>query len=88
MGFPQRDSAPVIVEDVRSDAEYSAFRAVAADTGYRAVLSTPLIASSGRLVGAASVVFARPHAPSRLDVLMMRFYARLAADIVVRLAAA
>ena len=84
-GRALRDRVPVIVEDVLSDAEYSAFRTVAAEAGYRAVQSTPLITSSGRLVGAASTVFARPHVPSRLDMLMMQLYARLAADIIARL---
>jgi len=82
-----RDRAPVIVEDVLSDAKYAAFRDIAAETGYRAVQSMPLIASNGMVVGAASTVFARPHVPSRLEMLMMKLYARLAADTVARFAA-
>jgi transcriptional regulator with GAF, ATPase, and Fis domain len=83
-----RDRAPVIVEDVLSDAEYSAFRPIAVEAGYRAVLSIPLIASSGKLVGATSISFARPHTPSPLDMLMMQFHGRLAADTIARLAQA
>lgn len=84
-GRALRDRAPIIVEDVLSDAEYSAFHSVAAEAGYRAVQSTPLIASNGRLVGAACTVFVRPHTPSRLDMLMTQLYTRLAADVIARL---
>jgi hypothetical protein len=81
-----RQRTPVIVQDVLTDAEYLAFRPIAAEAGFRAVMSTPLIATSGRFIGTASAVFARPYAPSPLDMLMMQFYARLAADTVARLA--
>jgi GAF domain len=77
--------APVIVPDVDRDPERSSLRSLAAAAGYRAVQSTPLIATSGKLVGVVSTHFARPHAPSRHDMLLTQLYARLAADVIARL---
>jgi GAF domain-containing protein len=76
---------PIIVADVRTDPHFAEMRDVAAAAGYRAVQSTPLIGGSGKPVGVVSTYFARPHRPSKLDMLMMRFYGRLAADLLERL---
>ncbi len=77
--------APVVVKDVLCDAEYAPLRNMAAKGGYRAAQSTPLIASNGRLVGTVSTHFARPHTPSRFDMLMTELCARVAADAIARL---
>jgi GAF domain-containing protein len=77
---------PVIVTDVRTDPGFAKLLDAAAEAGYRAVQSTPLIASGGNAVGVVSTYSVRPHRPSMLDMLMTRFYGRLAADLLERLA--
>jgi GAF domain-containing protein len=84
-GRAARARAPVVVDDVLNDAEYAALRPAAAEAGYRAVQSTPLIATGGRLVGMVSTHFARPHTPSPHDMRMTELYARLAADFIAGL---
>lgn len=76
---------PVVVTDVRTDPGFAKLLDVAAEAGYRAVQSTPLIASGGKAVGVVSTYFARPHRPSTLDMQMTRLYGRLAADLLERL---
>jgi len=83
-----RCRAPVIVADVLQDADFAPYGGVAAEAGFRAMQSTPLITSCGSVVGVVSTHFSQPHVPSPLDMLMTQFYGRLAADIVDRLAPA
>lgn len=84
-GRAARTRAPVILDDVFADAEYSGLCNLAAQAGYQAVQSTPMITSDGRLVGVISTHFASPHATARLDMLMTQFYARLAANVLAQL---
>jgi len=79
------DGGPVIIADVEQDEGFAPYRAVAAEAGFRAVQSTPLITSAGEIVGMLSTHFPQPHEPSRLAMLTTQLYARLAADAVVRL---
>jgi hypothetical protein len=87
-GVALRTGGAVIVEDVECDEGFAPHRAVAADAGFRAVQSTPLIAGTGRFAGVLSTHFARPHRPSRLAMLTTGLYGRLAADLLLRFAAA
>jgi GAF domain-containing protein len=77
---------PIVVADVRTDPGFAKMLDAVAKAGYRAVQSTPLISGSGKPIGVVSTYFARPHRPSKLDMLMTRFYGRLAADLLERLA--
>jgi hypothetical protein len=43
--------ASIMINDVRQDDRFAPFRALAASAGFRAVQSTPLISSSGALLG-------------------------------------
>ncbi len=61
-GRALRSRATVQIPDVTQDEEYAPLRNVAAEAGYRAVQSTPLISRSGVLVGILSVHFREPHA--------------------------
>jgi PAS domain S-box-containing protein len=74
----------VIIEDVMSDAAFAPHRAIAADTGLRAMQSTPLISRAGELLGVISTQFRQA---CRFTGTVLRFtdlYARQAADIVER----
>jgi two-component system CheB/CheR fusion protein len=74
----------VIIEDVNIDLASAAHRHAAAETGYRAVQSTPLITRGGELVGMLSTHFRRPHRPLERELLLSDLYARQAADVIER----
>ena len=82
-GRAMREGNSIIVHDVTVDPDYSPFRAVAADAGYRGVQSTPLVAGNGRFVGMISTHFARPHTPSEEEMMLLDFYAEQVADAIV-----
>jgi hypothetical protein len=54
------EHAVIIIEDVELDDDYASMRALARQTGYRAVQETPLTTCSGQLLGVRSVHFWRP----------------------------
>ncbi len=54
------------------------------DAGVRAVQSTPLISSTGRLLGMISTHFAEPHRPTQRGLSQLDLLARQAADYLER----
>lgn len=81
-GRAMRNGGSVIVRDIELDPGFAPFRAIAAESGFRAVLSTPLVASNGLFVGMISTHFARPHTPSREQMIVMDVYAGEIADTI------
>ncbi|MFO0907089.1 MAG: ATP-binding protein [Isosphaeraceae bacterium] len=76
----------VVVPDVTQSTLFAGEPAldVLLDAGVRAVQSTPLIASNGRVLGMISTHFARPQAPNERSLRMMNLLARQAADLLER----
>ena len=72
----------VIVEDVEADTLYAPLRNIAAQIGYRAVQSTPLLDRNNELLGLLSTHFRRPHRPSDRELRLTDVYARQAADVI------
>jgi len=54
------------------------------DAGVRAVQSTPLLSSSGKLLGMVSTYYAKPHRPRERELRLMDLLARQAADYLER----
>jgi GAF domain-containing protein len=79
-----REGRSIVIEDVETEAEYAPLRAVAAEAGFRAVQSTPMVTSGGIFVGMISTHFSQPHVPSKHDMVLIGIYARLLADAVQR----
>jgi PAS domain-containing protein len=76
----------VIISDVELEPDYRPHLAIAASTGYRAVITTPLV-DGGRLVGMLTTLFRKPHRPSARMLRLTDLHARLAAEaITARLA--
>ena len=71
-----------IIEDVESDPGFEPFRQGARAAGFRAVHSTPIVTSTGELLGVISVHFARKHRPSQRDMQIADVCARHAADSI------
>lgn len=72
----------VVVEDVRTEPGYAAWRDLAERADFRAVHSTPLITRDGKLIGVLSVHFPDPHRPTEREMRLMDLYARNAADLI------
>ncbi|HYE65867.1 MAG TPA: ATP-binding protein [Pyrinomonadaceae bacterium] len=72
----------VVVEDIEVDPVFASYREAARAAGFRACHSTPLITSSGNIIGVLSAHFRQPHRPSERETRLMDLYARMAADII------
>lgn len=67
-------SAQVAIPDVETDAGFEANRALAAGSGFRAVLTTPLL-HDGAVVGVISVYFREPRELASTELAAMRRFA-------------
>jgi PAS domain S-box-containing protein len=76
----------VIVEDVRESEIFAGqpSKEVLLDAGLRAVTSTPLMASTGNLLGMISTHFATPHRPNERELHLTDLLARQVADYLER----
>jgi len=78
--FANRQRA--VIEDVRSDPRFDGFRDAAAKVGFRAVHSTPMFNRDGEALGALSVHFREPRAPTHTELQFADMCARHAAEVV------
>lgn len=74
-----------VIEDIRADDRYTAYRAAADKAGYRAVQSTPLFSRDGQPLGMLSTHFCLPHAPAEHELSILDLYARQASDFIEHL---
>jgi GAF domain-containing protein len=81
-GRAARRHAQTVIADVTTDPGFAPHRAIAAASGFRAVLSTPLIDRAGGLIGVVSTHYRRPHFPLARDRHVMRRYGELAGWVV------
>ena len=79
-GRAWRSGRSIVIRDVQKDDAYALFRRDAKRAGYRAVQSTPLIAKDGTLLGMVSTLFASPHAPTSIEMDILKVYSNVAAD--------
>jgi len=81
-GRAARRNAQLVITDVLADRAFEPHREIAASSGFRAVLSTPLADREGRVVGVVSTHYGRPHAPSARDMRIIKRYADLAGPVL------
>jgi PAS domain S-box-containing protein len=81
-----RSGEQVVVEDVRDSKIFAGqpSREVMLDAGAYAVISTPLMASTGNPLGMISTHFAMPHHPSERELRLTDLLARQTADYLER----
>ena len=81
-----RSGERVIVEDVQQSEIFAGqpSKDVLIDAGVCAVTSTPLLASTGNLLGMISTHFATPHRPNERELHLMDLLARQVADYLER----
>ena len=80
-GRALRTGTRVIIPDVELEPDYRPHLAIAATTGYRAVVTTPLV-DGGRSVGMLTTLFRKPHRPSARMLRLTDLYARQAAEAI------
>src|SRR5262249_6958959 len=75
-----------IVEDVLESKVFAGTPGlqVVLDAGVRAVQSTPLISSSGKVLGMITTHYAEPHRPRERELRLMDLLAHLSADYLER----
>ena len=78
-----RRREPIIVKDVMSDIEFASCQTIACHAGFRAVQSTPIVSSSGALIGMLSTHFSSLHRPSDATMAALKMLARAAADTII-----
>ena len=83
-GRAARDFAQTVIADVTTDPGFAPHRAIAAAAGFRAVQSTPLADSGGRLVGVVSTHWRRPGRPPGRDMRMLELFGGVAGEAVAR----
>jgi GAF domain-containing protein len=66
-----------------ADKEFSPCREVVSHAGIRAVQSTPIISSSGALLGVMSTHFAAPHRPTWIELRELQHTAQIAANALL-----
>src|SRR5215469_167727 len=77
-GRAAKRHAQTVIVDVMTDPGFAPHRAIAEASGFRAVLSTPLIDRDGRLIGVVSTHYPRPYCPSGRDRQVMERYGQMA----------
>ena len=83
-GRAARHGAQTVIADVTTDAGFAPHREIAAAAGFRAVQSTPLTDSAGRLIGMVSTHSRLPGPPSGRDLRILELYADLAGEAAAR----
>jgi two-component sensor histidine kinase/integral membrane sensor domain MASE1 len=75
----------MIIEDLRTDEKLSAqLSRGLVDAGVRAVTTTPLLSSTGKVLGIVSTLFDTPHHPGERELRLMDLLARQTADYLER----
>ncbi len=69
----------IVVEDVRLDSRWAAFRGAAAGAGVTACWSTPITGSTGRLLGTFAIYYAEPRGPSEAELTLVDLMVRTTA---------
>jgi GAF domain-containing protein len=85
-GRAARGGTTVVIGDVQRDAGFAPHRAVAAESGFRAVQSTPVAGRDGSLVAVVSTHFREPHRPSSRELLLFGWYVDQVGDVFGRAA--
>jgi len=82
-----RNRDTIVIDDIMADKQFAPYREIACRAGVRAVLSTPLVSSSGAALGVLSVHFPIVQRPTDIQMRGMTEAAQLAANAIIRLRA-
>jgi GAF domain-containing protein len=77
----------IVIKDVMSDEDFVPCLAIAERAGFRSVQSTPIVSSSGVVLGILSTHFPVPHQPNEGAMDALRSLASVAATAITRMRA-
>ncbi|HEX6448068.1 MAG TPA: GAF domain-containing protein [Trebonia sp.] len=83
-GRAARQCAQTVIADVTTDPGFAPHREIAAAAGFRAVQSTPLADSAGRLIGMVSTHFRHPGRPADRELRSLELFGDIAGEAVAR----
>ncbi len=86
-GRALKQQRTVVIKDVMSDEDFAPYRAIAEQARFRSVQSTPIVSSSGVLLGVVSTHFVVPHEPTKAEMNAVRSLARVVANMSIRMRA-
>ena len=80
-----RSTRRMIIEDLRTDVKLSGqLSRGLLDAGVQAIVATPLLSSTGNVLGTVSTLFDTPHHPDERELRLMDLLARQTADYLER----
>jgi PAS domain S-box-containing protein len=82
--WPLTSGQRLVIENVESEPSYESLRAVARVAGYRALMTTRLVAPDGAPLGLVSTHFRAPHRPTAQQLQRLDPYLRQASDFIRR----
>jgi GAF domain-containing protein len=82
-GRALRKRESIVIADVMLDAEFTPCQHVAYRAGFRAVQSTPIVSTSGAMIGILSTHFPSPHRPSDAAMAALKHLTQSAADAII-----
>ena len=83
-GRALRSGQRVVIDDVESEASFAPYRATAGASGFRSVVSSPLIGADGTRLGVISTHFRIVHRPQAQELGRLDLYLRQASDFIER----
>ena len=83
-GRALRTRARIVIPDVEVEPAYRPFLDVARSSGFRAVLSIPLLAASGALLGVLTARFDQPRVPDAQELALLDLYVKQATAFIDR----
>jgi transcriptional regulator with GAF, ATPase, and Fis domain len=84
-GRALRQGQRIVIEDVESDEAFTPYRDIASRSGFRSVVSAPLVGHDGKGLGVLSAHFSTPHRPSNHELQLLDLFARQAAGFIERI---
>jgi PAS domain S-box-containing protein len=83
-GRALRCKQQIVIEDVETDGPFEPYRAVARASGFRSVVSSPLVGDDGTPLGIVSCNFRLIHRPTEQELRRLELYLRQASDFIQR----
>jgi PAS domain S-box-containing protein len=83
-GRALRCKQQIVIEDVETDGPFEPYRAVARASGFRSVVSSPLVGDDGTPLGIVSCNFRLIHRPTEQELRRLELYLRQAGDFIQR----
>jgi PAS domain S-box-containing protein len=83
-GMAARHARQVVVTDIATDSDWRVFSDIVLPYGLQACWSTPILSSSGKVLGTFAMYYRQPHAPNETDQQLITHVTHLASIAMER----